>query len=139
MILQHIRNNIVALITLVFALSGFSYNAWRLELSEINNNLRTASFQILLELGKLEQIVYAAHYDKDPKAGNPRVGWVKVGMVNDFSVLLGVDVHAQADKLKTVWQTNWQGLGSNEVHVKLITAEIDATRRITLQQIKVLD
>lgn len=136
---QSIRKNLVALITLVFALSGFSYNAWRLELSEINNNLRTASFQILLELGELEQIVFAAHYDKDPKAGNPRVGWVKIGMVNDFSVLLGADVHAQADRLKSVWQTNWQGLGSNEAQVKLITDEIDATRKITLQQIEVLD
>lgn len=36
-----------AVVSLVFAVSGFSYNAWRLEQSEENNIVRDASFHVL--------------------------------------------------------------------------------------------
>lgn len=62
---------------LVFAVIGFSYNAWRLESSEKNNNVRLAAFTVITELAQLEQLVYAAHYDQDPVNGSPRKGWVK--------------------------------------------------------------
>lgn len=32
-------------------------------MTEENSNIRTASFQVLIELAEREQIVYAAHYD----------------------------------------------------------------------------
>lgn len=67
----------VSILSLVFAMTGFSYNAWRLEVTEENSNIRTASFQVLIELAELEQIVYASHYDKDDIKGNPRDGWVR--------------------------------------------------------------
>jgi len=52
---------ITSIFSMVFAVLGFSYNAWRMELSEENNNLRTASFEVLLQLPGLEQIIYAIH------------------------------------------------------------------------------
>jgi len=32
-----------AVFSMIFAVTGFSYNAWRMEVSEANNNIRTAS------------------------------------------------------------------------------------------------
>ena len=78
-----------AVVSLVFAVTGFSYNAWRLEQSEENNIVRDASFQVLTELAEFEQVIYINHYDGDSIAGSPRLGWVKIGLVNDLSMLIG--------------------------------------------------
>ena len=50
-----------AIVGVVLSVTGFVYNAWRLEISEYNNNVRTASFEVLKELAELEQIIYARH------------------------------------------------------------------------------
>ena len=39
-----------AILGVVFAVIGFTYNAWRLEVSEDNTNIRTAAFAVLNEL-----------------------------------------------------------------------------------------
>ena len=70
---------VTIVLSVLFTLVGFSYNVWRMEVSEKNNNIRTASFEILINLSSLEQLVYAAYYDDDLKEGNPRKGWVTVG------------------------------------------------------------
>ena len=88
---------------MVFAVLGFSYNTWRMELSEDNNNIRTASFEVLLQLSEFEQILYAAHYDKDNKAGSPRKAWVKVGLITDLSGLIGEQVKSESVKLNKLW------------------------------------
>ena len=40
---QQLRNNSVALISLVVALTSLAYNTWRNERTEHNRNIRTAS------------------------------------------------------------------------------------------------
>lgn len=121
-----------AIFSVIFAVVGFSYNAWRLELTEENSNIRTASFQILNELAELEQIIYASHYDKDEIAGNPRVAWVKVGLIVDLSLLVDISVHVQAQELHLVWSNNWEQLASKESVAKNLVSEIDKVR----QQVK---
>ncbi|MBF8293263.1 MAG: hypothetical protein HW392_2090 [Steroidobacteraceae bacterium] len=39
---EQLRNNLVALISLVIALSALGYNTWRNELTERNRNIRAA-------------------------------------------------------------------------------------------------
>ena len=51
-ILEQLRRNTVALISLVVAISSLSYNTWRNEATEENRNLRVAAFEILLKLGE---------------------------------------------------------------------------------------
>jgi hypothetical protein len=46
-----------------FWCAGFAYNSWRYEHNEYNNNVHTASFQMIQELTSLEQNIYANHYD----------------------------------------------------------------------------
>jgi hypothetical protein len=69
---------ITTIFSLVFAVVGFSYNAWRLEVSKDNNNIRTASFEVLKNLAEFEQVLFSAHYDQDEVSGNPRLGWIKI-------------------------------------------------------------
>ena len=62
-ILEQLRRNTVAVISLVVAISSLSYNTWRNEATEENRNLRVAAFEILLKLGELQQVVFHSHYD----------------------------------------------------------------------------
>lgn len=117
-----------AVISLVFAIIGFSYNAWRMEVSESNNNIRTASFEVLKELAQLETIIFAAHYDKDQNKGNPRDGWVKVGLIFDLSVLIDKDVEIKSQQLKSTWSQSWQRLAKDEKVATELIKQIDTVR-----------
>jgi len=63
--LSQARNNAVALISLVVALSSLGYNTWRNEHTERNQNVRTAGFDILTKLAEFERVVFLAQYDRD--------------------------------------------------------------------------
>lgn len=114
--------------SLLFALVGFSYNVWRMEASEENNNIRTACFEILLELSSLEQLIYSAHYDHDTNEGNPRKGWVKVGLISDLSVLSSSLVENKTTRLKMIWRKNWETMPESKAAVTEIIKAIDGVR-----------
>jgi hypothetical protein len=119
---------IMSVFSVLFALLGFSYNAWRMEVSEENNNVRTAAFEVLTHLGELEHIILSAHYDNDIIEGNPRKGWVKVGLVVDLSALISPNVADKAVIIKTVWADSWHLLDTEESVVKALVSKIDDTR-----------
>ena len=119
---------LTVIFSVLFALAGFSYNVWRMEVSEQNNNIRTACFEMLLELSTLEQLVYTAHYDSDVKEGSPRKGWVKVGLIADLSVLTTDSVEKKASTLKKVWSTHWSTMVNNKDSVDEIVNAIDSVR-----------
>lgn len=119
---------ITSIFSMVVAVIGFSYNAWRMELSEDNNNIRTASFEVLTELSELEQIIYAAHYDKDMLQGNPRKAWVKVGLILDLSNLISRQVEKEANYLKELWASSWQSVKDDEVATQNLIDQIDKVR-----------
>ena len=107
---------------------GFTYNAWRLEVTEDNNNVRTAAFEVLKELAALEQLIYAAHYDKNPQEGNPRKGWVKVGLIVDLCELIDDSALESARELKGVWQDHWREIEGNRDVVEELVERIDGVR-----------
>lgn len=128
-----------AIFSVLFALVGFSYNVWRMEISEQNSNIRMAAFEISKELSSLEQLVYVAHYDNNLIEGSPRKGWIKVGLVNELSVVAGVGVESRAKDLKSVWSEHWQSMPEEEASVDQIVKAIDATRleiRFVLQALE---
>ncbi len=109
---QQLRQNAVALISLVVALSSLGYNTWRNERTEHNRNTRAATFELLNRLAELERVVYLAQYDRDLKGGgNPRTGWACVLAIRDLSGLVQGSVPVRAAELQTVWRDNWEGLG----------------------------
>jgi hypothetical protein len=125
--------------SVVFALMGFSYNVWRMEASEDNNTIRTASFEMLVNLADLEQVIYTAHYDGDFKQGSPRQGWVLVGLIDDLSVLTDDTVIQASDQLKGQWSEHWQGIGYSQNAVDHVIAAIDNERAAIKQLLSQLD
>ena len=116
------------MLSLVFAVIGFSYNAWRLEVTEDNSNVRTASFEVLTNLAELELIIYAAHYDKDKFEGSPRKGWVKIGLIVDLSVLISRSVEGQSLKLRDVWSKSWERMTNDRKATNRLIEEVDLVR-----------
>ncbi|ESP94174.1 MULTISPECIES: hypothetical protein [Pseudoalteromonas] len=119
---------ISVIFSMLFALVGFSYNTWRLEVSEYNNNVRLASFEILKELAALEQLLYVAHYDQDMQSASPRKGWIKVGLIKDFSYLTNKQVQVGATNLQKTWSQNWENISTSNQSVELIVNDIDEVR-----------
>ena len=126
---------LTAIFSLLFAVIGFSYNAWRMEVSEDNNNVRTAAFETLLVLAELEQLIYSAHYDHDMVTGNPRIGWVKIGLISDLSMLISNPVSHNAKKLHQSWQVNWNKIQDDQASVETLIEDIDAVRTTIKQAI----
>jgi len=60
--------------------------------SEDNNNIRIASFEVLKNLSEFGQVIFSAHYDQDESTGNPRLGWIKIGLIVDLSSLISPEV-----------------------------------------------
>ncbi|WP_125783943.1 hypothetical protein [Pseudoalteromonas rubra] len=114
--------------SMLFAFIGFAYNAWRLEVSEQNNNIRTACFEMLKELAQLEQLMYIAHYDQNKIEGSPRKGWISVGLINDFSYLTNGELQKSATRLRATWSENWQSIDASTQAVDLVVQDIDNVR-----------
>ncbi|MEX1200926.1 MAG: hypothetical protein WEB02_09080 [Methylophaga sp.] len=119
---------LTAILGVVFAVLGFSYNTWRLENSENNSNIRTAAFESFKALAELEQIIYALHYDQNAVDGSPRKAWVQVGLINDLSVIVSDEVSHEADTLLQLWQQNWPSAATDKSVVDKLIRQIDITR-----------
>lgn len=130
---------LTAIASIVIAVVGFTYNSWRLEVSEDNTIIRAAAFQLLIELADIEQNIYAAHYDEDTVNGNPRRGWVKVGLVVDLSILVSEEVEAESMALKALWQDSWEQLPEKRVVADQLVKQIDRVRTEVKQVLKGLD
>ncbi len=136
---QQIQRNLLAIISLVVAVSALSYNTWRNETSEENRNIRVASFEVLMNLGKLQLITDYAHYDKNNERGNPITGWGHISMVEDLSFLMPSPVPEKSIALKKVWAENWQKLGKDPNSVKYITNAINTMRETVKSQLKTIN
>jgi len=135
-----LRRNLVALISLVVALSTLSYSTWRNEKSEDNRNQRQAAFEILLKLNELQRVVFHHHYDEDlDDKGNPRLGWAYVLTIRDLAQLVEEPLPVRAAELSAAWNDNWAELSDSKESVDSILASVDATREATLSLLKSLE
>ncbi|MDT8388095.1 MAG: hypothetical protein RQ736_11300 [Thiogranum sp.] len=137
-VLEQVRRNLVAIISLVVALSGLGYNTWRNQQSELNSNIRTAGFEVLTQVGELQRVVFFSHYDQHPEYGNPRNGWAHILTIHDLSQVIPEPVPGEADRLKTVWAESWDTLGQSEAGVDAINAAIDGYRLAVLDTMRSL-
>lgn len=137
---KQIKNyQLAVMFSFLFTLLGFSYNVWRMEITEENANIRTACFELLLVLSELEQLIYIAHYDKDTSEGSPRKGWVKVGLIVDLSVLTSKKVKLSTLELKNMWTTHWQSIDHSEASVQAIVTSLEDSRteiKMLLQELE---
>lgn len=136
---SQLKTNTVALISLVTAISGVTYNTWRDSQNEINNNMRNAAFVVLSDLGELQTIVNYVHFDHDNEHGNPIEGWKHVIMIRDLSRLLKSDAQKAGETLYSNWQNNWEKIGEDSETEMLISNQITNTRQAVLSTIGTLD
>jgi hypothetical protein len=129
----------ISVISFLFAFAGFSYNVWRTEKTESNNNVREAAFGMLQELANLEQLVYAIHYDHSIEEGTPRNGWVKIGLIQDMSMLVAPTVEHKAVQLKQVWAKKWSRLEEDKQASDEIVHAIEEVRVEARLMLKDLD
>lgn len=136
---EQLRNNAVALTSLVIALTSLGYNTWRNERTEHNRNIRTAAFEILTKLAEFERVVFLAHYDRDPSNGNPRTGWTYIIVIRDLAQVVPGSIAPRAGELQALWRDNWEGLGSpDDTAVDRIDAGITNLRTATLDTLRSL-
>jgi len=137
---EQVRRNSVALISLFVAVSSLSYNTWRNERSEYNRNQRVSSFEVLLKLGELQQLVFHSHYDRDSDdKGNPRTGWAIVLTIQDLSTVLESPLPDSAKELVAVWGSQWSQLGDSQDSADAILSGIEKVRADTLALLGDLD
>ncbi|MEZ5497908.1 MAG: hypothetical protein R3E77_00625 [Steroidobacteraceae bacterium] len=134
-----IQRHAVALVSLVVALTALGYNTWRNERTEHNRNLRTAGFELIRELGSLQQIVFYAHYSVGDSRGDSRMGWADVLTITDLAALMPQEVGAEAADLRAVWQVNWEHLGQDDEAYARIDAAIDGLRGATRHALLALE
>ena len=137
-LIVQLRRHSVAIISLLVAVSGMSYNTWRNEQTEANRNVRAAGFELLVKLGELERVVFFGHYDRDLQMGNPRSGWAYALTIRDLGKLLPDRANASTAKLVQLWQANWSGLGTSDASAKAISDAIDECRSDALQALAAL-
>ena len=144
---QQVQRNLVALISVFIAVSSLSYNTWRNEKSEHNRNLRQASFEVLLKLGELRELVYHLEYDRAViERSAERTGWVTVFVIRDLASVLEEPVPGAAQSLFDAWSEHWDGLAARNEEGELvgtsrraIEAEIDQLRDRTLDMLRGLE
>jgi hypothetical protein len=135
---SQLRNNAIAIISLIVALASFSYTAWRMERSEHNLTTRDAAFHMLAALGEMKQVVYHGHYDHDEVGGNPRTGWVYVETIRDFGSAMPAPVPAKAEALMQSWQKHWEGIGTRDEDADSITDALDDCRAAVVETVRSL-
>lgn len=136
---SQIKLNGVALVSLLTAICGITYNTWQSHQNEVNQNMRIASFEVLKNLGELQTVVNYAHYDGDKSRGNPIEGWKHATMVRDLSRLLDSDAEKQGQALFVEWQQNWEKLDDNNQAEAQMSAQIAKTRQAVLSNIDALE
>jgi hypothetical protein len=136
---EQLHNNLVALISLVIALSALGYNTWRNERTEQNRNIRAAGFELLTEIGSLQQIIFYAHFTEADQRGDPRMGWADMLTINDLAALMPAPVIRDAGELRTVWEADSAGLATDDEAFRRIDEAIDALRQDTLGALRALD
>lgn len=136
---EQLRNNTVALISFVVALSSLAYNTWRNEQTEANRNLRAAGFELIREVGSLQQVVFYAHFSPGDSRGDARTGWADVLTITDLARLMPPDVMTAAEGLRAAWQADFAGLGESDAAHGRIDQAIDELRSVTLAALARLD
>ena len=136
---EQLRNNTVALTSLLIALASLSYNTWRNERTERNRNIRASAFEIVTKLAEFERVVFLAHYDRDRASGNPRIGWTYIIIINDLAQVIPGAVQPRAAALRDTWRGNWEKLDSDdEVALERIDHDITSLREATLETLRSL-
>lgn len=128
-----LRQNIVAIGSIVVALTGLAYNTWRNEQTEINHSVRIAAFETLKYLGEVQTVVEYAHFKKNRQLGDTVMGGGRVKLIRDIAHVLPAPGPANGDLLFAAWRDNVDQLENDSDAMIKITDEIQRMRLTTLE------
>ncbi len=97
------NGRILALISLLVALSSLAYNTWRNETTEAHRNIRQAAFAMLEQSGQLQQIVDNRFYAGDRSEMTRIAAWGKVALLRDLGSLMPPQTERDAQHLFELW------------------------------------
>lgn len=132
-----VRNNSVALISLVIALSSLGYNTWRNETSEKQRNIRHASFRVLEALGELQEAVdYRYYYLPFESGGQAETssrleGFGNAAMVRDLMNLMPGSAPETGEALHALWIESFGALDDLDAAGARTAAARQAERDLT--------
>ena len=82
---------------------------------------------------------YSGGEELDVVEGSPRKGWVKIGLINDLSVLVDPKVTESASLLKTNWAEHWTQVPDENNVVESLVASVEAVRESVKARLASLD
>jgi hypothetical protein len=132
-ILSQLRANIVAIASIIVALTGMAYNTWRNEKTEINHNVRAAAFETLKNLGETQIIIEYLHFKKDRTLGDPVQGLGRILYLRDLAQVLPAPGPAEGERLWAAWRDNVDKLENDDDAMINIADEIQLLRLTTLE------
>lgn len=136
-IADQFRFHSVAIISLLTAIIGVSFNIVQTRWIEENATKRDATFETLLALGELQEIVHYAHFKNDFVTGDPIAGWSRVLMVDDLANLVQPENSTHCRNLKVVWQKHFDTLSEPDSE-KAVSEAIRLAREETLMILQTL-
>jgi len=127
-IVRQIKINIVAIVSVIVAVTGLLYNTYRNERTEHNRNTRVAAFETLKAVGEAQIIVEYAHFKKNRMLGDPVQGMGRATYIRDLAQLLPPPVPEDAQRLFVAWRDNADKLETDTSAMIAITDEIGRLR-----------
>lgn len=138
-LLADLKQQWVGAVSVLIAVTALAASQYRSDITEHNRTLRFAAFEMLKELGALQQLVHQSHFSEQPPADYNLRGWNHVLLIKDFSVLLPAQVTEQTEQLVVDWQQHWPTLVEQRASNDALTQQITATRAAVTGMVQSLD
>ena len=132
-ILAQIRANIVAIMSMIVALTGMAYNTWRNEKTEINHSVRIAAVRDAQESGRSADRRGILALSEKPSARRSGAGMGADDLYSRSRAGPARPGPAEAERLWAAWRDNVEGLGTNDEAMVKITDELQLLRLTTLE------
>ncbi len=130
-----VKENYLSIISLFIAIIALIHNNLLYEKSEINRNVRMASFEILMKLGQLQQEINHLHFDSSFSKNSLITEWGYIALIGDLSHLVPDPVPQKVYQLIADWKIHSSKIKENEESLDLISQNIDSTRAAIIEVI----
>ncbi|MBD1390868.1 hypothetical protein IC617_15655 [Neiella sp. HB171785] len=138
-LLNDLKQQWVGVVSLFIAVTALAASQYRSDVTEHNRTIRFAAFEMLRELGALQQLVHQTHFGEQPPTDYNLQGWNHVLLIRDFSVLMPPPVPQHTEQLFAQWQQHWPTLATDRDSNDAISHQITATRNAVTQLVKALE
>lgn len=129
-----VRQNALALVSLLVALFGLGYNTWRNETTEHHRNVRQSAFIALDALGEVQQLADTRFFGGDRGEPNRIAIWGRITLIRDVATLVSDDTEARASALFLTWSSSAERFDAGDPAAEKSVA--DAVRETRAQVLR---